>query len=175
MKLKTILIALVGPLLVCSLTESDMLEKMLQINEEFIETKTLLEEKVKKLECDVKDLKEEGSTAKGKFESCKIPILSADHIHDQQHYGGNTGVYFNFEMKHIEGLNAGGTLKFYGFNPRPNNAGRVVVWGSTNGGSSGDSHGRFDGDPVNSGYYQWQTGDVLVPMDPVFCATQCEC
>ena len=98
------------------------------------------------------------------FRSCRIPILSSDHK------SGRMGVYFNFDRKEIKGLKHKQTLRFFAFNTRTNQAGRVVVWGNPNGGSIGDAHGRFDNNPVAPKNDQWKVGDSLVLMDPIFCS-----
>merc|ERR1719447_406030 len=98
------------------------------------------------------------------FKSCRIPILSVDHK------SGRSGLYFNFNRHQIKGLYPGKTFKFFAFNTRTNQAGRVVVWGQSNGGSIGDAHGRFDSDPVSPKVDQWKIGDSFVVMDPIFCS-----
>jgi len=97
--------------------------------------------------------------------SCYIPILSADHKH------GSDGTYFNFDNYRMNTLALGETLKFNAVNPRTGTFGQVVVWGSPNGGSSGNSHGRFDNKPIASAAKQWRTGDRLVPVNGLFCGT----
>ena len=69
----------------------------------------------------------------------------------------------------MNGLGAGQTLTFLAYNPRTSLIGEVVVWGSTNGGSIGDSHGRFNKKNVAPSPGQWQTGDVFVPVDGSYC------
>ncbi|XP_066910658.1 uncharacterized protein [Clytia hemisphaerica] len=109
-----------------------------------------------------------------KCEGCKIPILSSDHSSGKNYIGQ----YFNFDRKRIRGLHEGGSKKFRAYNLRSGLIGRVIVWGSKNGGSKGDAHGRFDNRKVAPKPGQWQPGDYLVPMDCSICAkvsnTTCE-
>lgn len=100
-----------------------------------------------------------------KIESCEIPILSVDHA-----FGPSVaGQYFNFNMDKIFNFGAGQTLTFLAYNSRTSVVGEVVVWGSTNGGSVGDSHGRFNRRNVAPSPGQWRTGDKLIPIDDYYC------
>jgi len=90
---------------------------------------------------------------------CHVPILSVDHN------DGSNGVYFNFKRSLMHGLTINGELKFIAGNLRTGFFGEVVVWGSPNGGSSGDAHGRFNAKPVAAAAGQWKAGDMLVPLD----------
>ena len=85
-----------------------------------------------------------------------MPILSVDHK------SGLEGQYFNFMRRFIPGLEVKGEMKFHAYNSRTGECGKVVVWGSPNGGSSGDAHGRFDNAPVAAKPGQWKKGDKLV-------------
>ena len=64
----------------------------------------------------------------------------------------------------VHGLKVKGELKFKAVNSRTGVQGEVVVWGSPNGGSVGDAHGRFNSNPVRPTSGQWRTGDVLVSL-----------
>uniref|UniRef100_A0A7M5XM47 EGF-like domain-containing protein n=1 Tax=Clytia hemisphaerica TaxID=252671 RepID=A0A7M5XM47_9CNID len=97
--------------------------------------------------------------------TCEISILSVDHAFGPSH----TGQYFNFDRQHVHNLGAGQTLKFLAYNLRTSKIGEVVVWGNSNGGSIGDSHGRFNSKKVAPAPGQWKTGDKLVPVDASVC------
>ena len=97
--------------------------------------------------------------------TCEISILSVDHSFGASH----TGQYFNFNRKNVNNLGAGQTLKFLAYNLRTGKIGEVIVWGQKNGGSVGDSHGRFNYKKVAPAPGQWQTGDKLVPVDSSVC------
>jgi len=94
-----------------------------------------------------------------------MPILSADHTN------GTNGVYFNFDNYRMNTLALGETLNFNAVNPRTGTFGEVIVWGSANGGSSGNSHGRFNHNGISPAAEQWRTGDRLVPVNGLFCGT----
>ena len=78
------------------------------------------------------------------------------------HASNTTGMYFNFMRQSVPGLQLGRTLFFNGTNPRTGMSGEVVVWGATNGGSTGDAHGRFNFKPIRPEQGQWTSGDILV-------------
>jgi len=92
-----------------------------------------------------------------------VEITSVDHAAGSNYLGK----YFNFNRQAVPGLSVGGRLEFKAFNPRTGYYGEVVVWGTSNGGSTGDAHGRFNGDPIGAFPGQWQTGDRLVPVTSV--------
>ena len=75
------------------------------------------------------------------------------------------GQYFNFNREHISCLKPGKQIEFLAYNPRTSTIGEVVVWGSRNGGSLGDSHGRFNYLNVRPAPGQWQKYDTVVPID----------
>jgi len=99
--------------------------------------------------------------------SCPLPmatclnfrITSVDHAFGPSYYG----YYFNFWNSEIDALlgrtNWSGET-FYVINSRTKYRGRVVIWRGANGGSIGDGHGRFDGDPNPYGYL-WSPGDTM--------------
>ena len=97
-------------------------------------------------------------------QTCKIDVLSVDSKYGPQNYGA----YFNFNRANIN-LATGQTLRFVAYNMRTSLIGEVIVWGSTQGGSVGDSHGRFNRNKVISNPGQWEIGDELVPVDPFIC------
>jgi hypothetical protein len=85
--------------------------------------------------------------------------LSVDHASG----AGNYGVYFNFwnsEVDAMVGNTSWSGSNFYVINTRTNYKGRVILWRNPNGGTVGDGHGRFDGDPNPSGY-KWEVGDGM--------------
>ena len=83
--------------------------------------------------------------------------------------GGSRGVYFNFDRKQLRELAAGVILTFNAKNPRTGMAGEVKVVGETYGGSMGDSHGRFNGNPIAGAEGQWEAGDLVVIEDKTIC------
>ena len=85
------------------------------------------------------------------------------------HKSGKTGQYFNFDRKYIKALKKNGILKFQAYNLRTGQIGDVIVWGSANGGSIGDSHGRFHNNRIAPMPGQWQKGDRLYPVDQTLC------
>ncbi|XP_066919851.1 uncharacterized protein [Clytia hemisphaerica] len=94
---------------------------------------------------------------------CSIPIVSVDHK------SGKTGQYFNFDRKYIKELSNNGNLTFQAYNLRTGQIGEVIVWGSANGGTTGDSHGRFNSNKVAPMPGQWRKGDRLYPVDQALC------
>jgi len=89
-----------------------------------------------------------------------VEITSVDHKFGSSYLGQ----YFNFNRQAVSGLSVGATLKFKAFNPRTGDYGEVVVWGTPNGGSTGNAHGRFNNGPLAAKPGQWKTGDRLVPV-----------
>ena len=78
-------------------------------------------------------------------------VTSVDHAH------GEDGEYFNFERGDIR-LGENMTARFVVVNMRDGWVGQVVVWGYSNGGRTGDAHGRYY--PFHAGG-QFREGDVL--------------
>lgn len=83
-----------------------------------------------------------------------IKISSVDHAFGP----GVLGQYFNFDMS-TAGLKPGEEQKIFLTNERTKERKKAVLWGSKNGGSTGDSHGRWDDGTAAPG--QFKAGDTL--------------
>eukprot|EP01050_Picozoa_sp_SAG11_P001974 SAG11_NODE_94_length_17057_cov_255.471754_7_plen_389_part_00 len=81
-----------------------------------------------------------------------IEVTSVDHS------SGAVGMYFNFDGAAID-LERGETMYMQLRNVRTGEIGEVVVWGVDEG-STGDSHGRFTGNPIDPAEAQWEAGDL---------------
>lgn len=87
-----------------------------------------------------------------------LEVLSNDHS------SGREGQYFNFDWASAMealGRQFSQTERITVRNERTGQAGLVVMWGSPNGGSVGDAHGRWDS---GAGIGDWEAGDIVTFM-----------
>lgn len=87
-----------------------------------------------------------------------IEVTSIDHS------SGLSGQYFNFDRDAV-GLAEGATeylvVTMVPQDGGPLMTGEIVVWGSANGGATGNAHGRFNGNPIEPTTDQFAEGDIL--------------
>ncbi len=83
-------------------------------------------------------------------------VLSVDHA------SGDLGKYFNFSIVEVDEII--GNTDWDGINVQIRNdetgqVAKAILWRSSNGGSVGDGHGRWDDGTANP--WQWRVGDNL--------------
>lgn len=91
-----------------------------------------------------------------------IPVLSNDHS------SGRVGVYFNFHAAAVDGFleRDNWTNEVFLIRQlRTGAEGNAVLWRQPNGGSLGDSHGRWDPSPPFSGT-EWVSGESFTILGP---------
>lgn len=85
-----------------------------------------------------------------------IRVLADDHAHGPT----KRGMYFHFSRNDVEALGHGQTLLGQITNTRSGESGTAILWGSANGGTEGDAHGRFEA-RLKTRIGQFQLGDML--------------
>merc|ERR1712183_1078702 len=106
------------------------------------------------------------NSAPGQFQSGDalsiVPPIGVVRVSSVDHSSGNVGQYFNFDRAEI-GLGERAQEIFVVANTRDGCIGQVIVWGSTNGGSTGTAHGRCHPQSKSS-LSQFHAGDMLIRL-----------
>ena len=81
-------------------------------------------------------------------------------VNSVNHASGTVGVYFNYWRQFIN-LSSGNTVYFDARNSRSGSVNQIVAWSGKNGGSDGDSHGRYNGGACCAWYQHYAAVKIV--------------